>query len=517
MPKYKKSAPRRYGAKRSRSSAGALAKVVRQLQAATPQAQAQRRARYTRRLYRRYNAPGAAHSTGSMGAHVSQFKSQFPELEGLSNAEIGKMIGQGGYWGRRFGNWLGGMITGNNTIKGLFADAGDMAGDAVASVVPWGSEIAAAGQMLAESIPQFRGNQGGAYQLSEGMSSSAIQVGSFQQGDVETIRIRSREYLGAVTGSAAFRLRSLSLNPGALQTFPMLSRLAMHYEMYRMNGCVFWFHSTSGESTNSADTAIGEVMMANQPDSSGPIPGTKSQMVRLNGAKQAKPSVDQLHGIECAGNGVKFIRHGDLQEANQDPSRFDEGQFHLAVEGCNPLTTRIGELWVTYDVDLIRARDSRGAEVITHHSNFTGVTGLNFFGGPRSVLANSLPVVFGGPGGNNVYFPDFVCDGDYLVSVVLVGTATANAAYQFTGPVLGGLVNCSSTTNVSPGFINNGGLPGDLSGIYLTSVFGIRVDAPGTAVASFQLAGAAGSINGAGGVGQCRIIINKMPFGSITF
>lgn len=405
-------------------------------------------------------------------------------------AALSKIIGKGGYWGKRFGRWLGGL-TGNRTIQNIAGTVGDYLGDAVADMVPYGNQMAAA----AESIAKLSGH--GAYSVGDS-SNLAMQVGTFAPQDVERINIKSREYLGAVNGSAAFNIYQLVLNPGLISSFPQLSKLAMHYEQYKWNGIVFWYHSTSGESTNSADTAIGEILMANQSDSTESVPADKSEFVRLDSAKQAKPSIDQLHGIECKGaySTIKYIRHGDPIESTQDANRFDHGKFLIATEGMNAAVTRVGELWVTYDVDLIRSRDSRGQEVgafYARHSLTDASTGS------QSALFSNITIAYKSldcslsPTTNLLVFPRYVTNGDYLVQIALYTAGNfVSSAFTAVAPTIATFSNCSLLTTTLPtgrdNLLNQAGQGGDAMDNTAMAQYIIRVNAPGSAQAYIEFA-----------------------------
>jgi len=395
-----------------------------------------------------------------------------------TDAQLTKMYGKGGYWGKRFGNWLGDMV-GNKTI---LSDAFSSLGDSASSMIPGGDLFAGGAEQLAKAVGW------GSYQISQpGAPAAAMQVGTFSQGDVESINIQSREFLGAINGSSPFQLSTLVINPGLLQTFPQLSKLAMHYEQYRFNGLIFWFHSTSGESTNSADTAIGELMMGNQPDSTAQNPINKQQLVRLGSAKQAKPSLDQLHGVECAGAPMKLIRHGDPVESTQDAMQFDFGKFHLAVEGCNAAVTRIGELWVTYDIDLIRSRDSKGQETASYRADWANGSQTNLFSlTAPAVKYQSLPLTVLN---NTVTFPQFVCDGDYAIQLILLGTATAGGVFAQRCPLISATSQCSIIQNLGDFAFNTvAPAPGDSSDSSAIGSYCVRVNAPGATQASFTFA-----------------------------
>lgn len=460
---------------------------------------------------RRFNAPIRREGRAASLAYLKRalLTESAPEVQAIleahniDQARLMKIMGKGGYWGRKIGGWLGGL-TGNRTIKGWAEQIGDYAGDLVADKIPGGALIADA----ARDAYIARGT--GAYSVQK--YGHSVQPGTFAAGDVEQVHLQHREFLGPINGSQAFNLLQLVLNPGSAQTFPQLSRIAMFYEQYRFNGLIFWYHSTSGESTNSADTAIGEVMMANMPDSTEQTPVNKQQLVRLDMAKQAKPSLDQMHGIECADAIVKYIRHGDKSEATQDSARFDMGKFFVATEGMNALTTRIGELWVTYDVTLIRSRDSKGAEVMCSHYSEPTATATNLFSNGGVMLWDNIGLSFLQ---NTVYFPQYVNDGDYMVTVRIVGLQQLDSAFNCRAPAIAALTNCSQLGTDGAGdsiFRNFGASGGDASTGTVTAQYFIRLNAPGTNVASIRFDTNSVWTNGASS-GAAFLQIVKVPQG----
>ena len=394
---------------------------------------------------------------------------------------LGQIMGKGGYWGKRIGGYLGELV-GNRTFGERL---GDKVGDAVGSVVPHGDLIANVAKHVLVGP--------GRYELAAAPVES-FQPASFGGQDVDRIRVKSREYLGAVSGSASFTLKTLTLNPGLQQVFPQLSKLAMHYQQYKFHGLVFQYHSTSSDSVASADTALGEVLMANQPDSTEADPISKQEMVGLDGAKQAKPSIDQLHGIECAGDYsiMKYIRHGDPIEATQDAARFDLGKVHLGVEGCNAAVTRIGELWVAYDVELIRSRDSRGQEVAAASIHTPNSTQDLLFGGTGlAIRYNSIGCTFAG---NTITFPSFLVNGDYKITVSLLGTATLGGTFGFQSPMQVNLVNCSILNEYQSQGKNTVLSATDVSSVTCVTTLTIRINSPSGIPASITFSTSANPV-----------------------
>ena len=421
-------------------------------------------------------------------------------------SRIGQIMGKGGYWGRRIGGFLGGVV-GNRTFGERLGDA---VGDTVGSIVPHGD-------LIANTLKTVLVGPG-AYDVMQGPIES-FQPATFSGHDVDRIRVKSREYLGAVQGSAAFILKTLILNPGLQQVFPQLSKLSMHYQQYKFHGLVFQYHSTSSDSVAGADTALGEVLMANQPDSTEANPISKQEMVGLDGAKQSKPSSDQLHGIECAGDysTMKYIRHGDPIEATQDSARYDLGKVHLGVEGCNAAVTRIGELWVAYDVELIRSRDSRGQEVAAASIHVPNSAQDLFFGGVgANIRYNSIGCTFDT---NTITFPQFLVSGDYKITITLIGSATVGAAFSLQSPMTIALANCSILNEYQSSGRNQVLTAGDNSSVTTVTTMTVRVNSPNGLAATVTIAGSAsparvaiwpGSPAGAA-TGYAIVAITKVP------
>lgn len=360
------------------------------------------------------------------------------QAKAAASADPKSIFGRGGYWGRMFGDWLGGL-TGNATIKNWAGSAFDSAGDYIADSIPGGNLLAGGAQALHQSI-SGRGD----YTVSDAMSRS---VPSFGGGEVDHVRVRSREYLGPISGSSDFKLVArLLINPGNHTAFPQLAKLAAHFQQYIMRGCVFYYKTTSSVAVNTADPALGQVVLAANYDASEPSYASKAEMMQSQYCSAGVPSQDIVHGIECAafsnGSEVKRIRHGEPAEFMADPLNTDVGTFQLAVEGTNAAATRIGELWVTYDVLLIKSKDSKGSEVPLFDATFQGTSAAPL--GALTQRVNTLGVVVEDPGlpfyaaNRTLVFPRFLDDGKYHMSIDLISPTVPDVNGNVAGLVSAG-------------------------------------------------------------------------------
>jgi len=180
------------------------------------------------------------------------------------------------------------------------------------------------------------------------------------RSDSHSTRVVHREFIGDVVGSIAFSKQyKFPINPASALSFPWLSTMAVLFEEYKFHGLVFEFKSTSGSAISSTNAALGTVMMATQYNVYLPDFVTKVQMDAYEYTVATKPDCSALHPIECDPklndrevyfiDTSQFAAGGDLRMTNM-------GNFYLYTAGQQADANTIGELWVTYDVELLKPR-----------------------------------------------------------------------------------------------------------------------------------------------------------------
>lgn len=195
---------------------------------------------------------------------------------------------------------------------------------------------------------------------------------SFDSGQGST-RIRHKEFVQVIysgelsTGATKFNLESFRINPANAALFPWLSRIAQQFTEHRWHGLVMMYKPTSGESITSTNTALGRVIMATQYNVYEPSFINIQQMEGTQFAVSTKPSNGSIHGIECAKfKNVNTILYNDDSTANDDQRFEDVGKFNIATQGMQGQYTELGELWVSYDVELIKPRLIGTASLFDH-------------------------------------------------------------------------------------------------------------------------------------------------------
>lgn len=308
--------------------------------------------------------------------------------------------------------------------------------------------------------------------------------------------IQHKEYIGDIPAAQAFVLASLPINPGQKLTFPWLSQIAENFEEWVPKGIVFMFKSTSSNAvvSTAANAALGTVVMATEYNVANPLFGSKQQMENYEGAVSCDPSKNMLHTVESAKSqnplGVYFVRSGDVP-AGSDQRFYDMGLFQIATAGMQSNGNNVGELWVSYDIELKKPRILTGQPVENNPAcdHFTlsaigvstvdttitpatpfgtitaairgGNTGSNlggFITGGIVVAADQpgggrVPVLdgngnptgaFGPSTANTYYFPEGLSSGVYMVqynaTYTTGGTAAWNPVFVFT--------NCEAGPNL---------------------------------------------------------------------
>lgn len=305
------------------------------------------------------------------------------------------------------------------------------------------------------------------------MGQDPPQVKNSREGGVI---VRHREYLqDIVTGTPGqFVVSSYKLQPGLQGSFPWLSIIAQNFEQYKLRGVIYEFKSTSADSLNSTNTALGEVIMATEYDSKKPNFANKLEMQNHQYAVAARQSSSMLHPIECAHPistlDVLYIRQGTPPDGT-DSRMYDFGNFQIATVGQQGANVNVGELWVTYEVEFLKPRLQGEGNII-----FSAVYGqygsvcstADFFGieAPGSSFRehpnNNLDIKFKT---QSFEFPDDIGNGTYLIDIEWLGSSTLISSLPTISHSAGNGVDLS--TNVQPW---SGGNQGPAAGATTTKL-----------------------------------------------
>lgn len=246
-----------------------------------------------------------------------------------------------------------------------------------------------------------------------------------------SVRIKHREYLGDITGSTAFSSRPYLIQPGSTVTFPWLSQIAKGFQQYKFHGLVFCFNSTSASALNSTNTALGTLIMATQYNVNRPAFTSKLEMEGYEFSCATKPCDSLLHPIECDPKQLVmenlYIRSGAVP-SGEDARLYDLGQFQLATVGMQA-AANIGELWVTYDVELLKPRLPPGGDFGGEYTRIqnAGYTNTEVLGSVQTTPLGNLGITIAssGAGWDRILFPASLVTGRYYVTVYWVGTSVA--------------------------------------------------------------------------------------------
>lgn len=229
-----------------------------------------------------------------------------------------------------------------------------------------------------------------------------------------------QEYLQDITASTDFSLLRFNLNPGLETTFPWLSAVAHGFEQYKLHGVVFYFRSLSSPNVLSAasNTALGAVIGATQYDPKDDPFVSKFEMENYSYSCSGPPYKDFLHPVECKKSTAplsELLIRTEEEITNSDLSFYDYGVFSLAVTGCPSETGVIGELWISYEIELLKPKISNFVPTVRMDS-FTPVSPANAtpLGTSQNIVVNTL-------GGSIVSSPQQV----YSNLILPVGTYLA--------------------------------------------------------------------------------------------
>lgn len=281
------------------------------------------------------------------------------------------------------------------------------------------------------------------------------------------LTISHKEYLGDVTTSSVaktFAISDFILNPNSPQTWEWLSQIACNYEEWVPEGVLFYFKSTSGDALNSVDTSLGTVIMATNYNPYNKAFTTKAEMQGYEYSCSGPPSQDLIHMIECDPTEgsistyyVSSVNQNAAASSSMDARFNTMGIFYIATTGFQGTSVNIGELWVTYQVTLLKPKlyQSLGLAndyiYIYNESNYNTVSatvGLFYLTNSR-IHRQTMPFTGNTPSDKlwfepsanavTIHWPVFAFETYYTLIFWLQATAAHNPVFTITNSVGTGL------------------------------------------------------------------------------
>jgi hypothetical protein len=278
----------------------------------------------------------------------------------------------------KIGSVLGGLAGGYLGQSKLGSNLGAQAGDWFGKITGLGDYKVVSNSLMSNGVPTF----------SSGSNS---------------IIVKKTEFLSDVLSTTTFATDSSPINPTNPILFPWLSSVASSFEAYEFKGLVFMYKPTSGSAIASTNNALGVVIMTTEYDVLSPAFVSKKQMEAHQYTVSTVPSCAVIHPVECKRSlnvMSNLYCRPLLMPSGADLRFYDLGNFNLATYGMQANNINVGELWVSYEVELFKPQLDVGnyAHLTNSSSSLTysnkGIAGstsifpINFTQGASSMSVN---------------------------------------------------------------------------------------------------------------------------------
>lgn len=243
----------------------------------------------------------------------------------------------------------------------------------------------AAGHQLGAMASRWMGF--GDYQVNRNsiMTKSADGIPNMHKED-QSIVLRHKEFVGTLNSTQDFTVQyALPLNPG-MNSFPWLATIAGRFQEYRFRGVVFHYIPASGSAIASTNSALGTVMLQTTYRASDANPTSKVEMLNEYCSNEVVPSESVIHPVECDPKqnpfSVQYVRSVPVP-AGESVLNYDLGKTFIATQGQQAAGNYLGDIWVTYEVELFKPVFSSSVTINPlSETDFSGATTTNFYGTP---------------------------------------------------------------------------------------------------------------------------------------
>jgi len=289
-----------------------------------------------------------------------------------------------------------------------------------------------------------------------------------------SIRVVHREPLGTQLGYTNFTVASFAANPGLTATFPWLSKIAQNFETYKFNKLNVEFITSVGSNIG------GSICIAPDYNSADGSPANIQQMEQYMDAWRDVCWENGVCRISPKGMGalgpMRYMRGAPLA-SNLDIKTYDVCNIFVGTSGVVANASQIGEIWVSYDVDLCipnafiaDVQEPDNAFGYVYSSAGTGISTTSAFGTASTAVG---PLVITGVG--NLITVVGATIGDKYEIIYSGDATTVSAAIETSST----LVGCSANY-VSQLFISNTGATSRMNVTATASTFSLTLQYTGT-------------------------------------
>lgn len=262
-------------------------------------------------------------------------------------------------------------------------------------------------------------------------------------------RIIHREPFGILeNGTGNFLTFQTPVNPGLIGSFPWLSQTAQNFEAYKFNKLCIEYLTSTPTSTG------GSVVIAPDYNSADGLASSIQELEQYQDAFRTVVWADGVCELQLKSMGLlgpaRYIRLGQLAP-NLDIKTYDVATINVGSV-CNVNNAPVGELWVSYDVELYVPtsfnfantsyvgilENATGAGAAT--TNLLG-TNINSAGRIQLVPALNVITVTNISVGDN-YYALFI---EKAAVITTAPTLTFDGTYLTTGTLIANGVNAAAT------------------------------------------------------------------------
>jgi hypothetical protein len=213
----------------------------------------------------------------------------------------------------------------------------------------------------------------------------------------QSIIVRHREFLGEILSSTSFAVQgSFKINPGLSSTFPWLSRVATSYQQYAVRGMVFHYVPTSGSAVASTNNALGSVMLQTSYRVTDSPPASKVELLNEYWSTEVVPSETTCHPIECDPKenpfSIHYVRSSRALPPDENALMYDLGVTHVCTSGQQTSGVVLGDLWVSYEIELKKPIVASDVTSNVGRAVFEGIDAIYAVSTTQYYPASSIPM-----------------------------------------------------------------------------------------------------------------------------